>query len=190
MAENKVQFNLRNVHYAVLNETIEGGIVSYTWGTPVPVPGAVSLSLDAEGETNAFYADGIAYYVSVANNGYSGDLEMARFPEQMLQDVWGYELDTTSKVLVEKSDVNAKAFALLFQIDGDAGDNRFLLYNCTASRPQVGGSTIEATKEPSTQTVTVTASPLADGRVKASTTAQTTEAVKNSWFNAVWEAGK
>lgn len=188
MAENKVQFNLKNVHYALLTETIEAGISSYTWGNPVAVPGAVSLSMDAEGETNKFYADGIAYYVSVANNGYSGDLEMARFPEQMLQDVWGFELDETDKVLVEQAGVNAKPFALLFQIDGDAGDNRFLLYNCTAARPNVGGSTTEDTKEPSTQTVTVTASPLTDGRIKASTTAQTSDTVRNAWFTKVWEA--
>lgn len=190
MAENKVQFNLKNVHYAVLTETNNGGNISYTWGTPVPVPGAVSLSLSGEGDTNKFYADGMAYYVSVANNGYSGDLEMARFPEQMLQDVWGFELDTTSKVLVEKNGVNAKPFALLFQVDGDQGDNRFLLYNCTATRPNVGGSTTEDTKTPATQSVTVTASPLADGRIKASTTAQTTEAVKSAWFTSVWEASK
>lgn len=190
MAENKVQFNLRNVHYAVLTETVEAGVSSYAWGTPVAVPGAVSLSLDAEGETNKFYADGIAYYVSVANNGYSGDLEMARFPEQMLQEVWGFELDETSKVLVEKASTNSHPFALLFQVDGDAGNNCFVLYNCTANRPNVGGSTTEDTKEPSTQSVTVTASPLSDGRIKASTTAQTAESVKTNWFKSVWEAGK
>lgn len=182
MAEDKVQFNLHNVHYAVLTE--DGSTAS--WSTPVAVPGAVSLSLSAEGETSKFYADGIAYYVAIANNGYSGDLEMARFPEQMLQDVWGFELDSAAKVLVEKASTNAKSFALLFEVDGDASGNRYVLYKCAATRPNVGGSTTEDTKTPATQTVTVTASPLADGRIKASTTSQTTEAVKNGWFSSVW----
>lgn len=186
--ENKVLFNLKNVHYAVLTETIQGGNSSYSWGTPVHVPGAVALSLDAEGDTVKFYADGIAYYTAVANNGYSGDLEMARFPEQMLQDIWGYTLDATDKILVENSSVNPKPFALLFEIDGDQASERYMLYNCTANRPSLGGATTEDSKEPSTQSVTVTATPLADGRIRANTTAATSESVKAAWFNAVWEA--
>ena len=41
----------------------------------------MSISLDAEGETSPFYADGIVYFRSVTNNGYSGDLEIALIPE-------------------------------------------------------------------------------------------------------------
>jgi hypothetical protein len=36
-----------------------------------------------------FYADGIVYYVCQSNNGYSGDFEVAMFPEQMMLDIWG-----------------------------------------------------------------------------------------------------
>lgn len=186
--ENKVSFNLKNVHYAPLTATTsEAGVKTYSWAKPVHVAGAVSLALDAEGDTSKFYADGIAYYVSVANNGYSGDLEMARFPEKMLQDLWGFTLDTTDKVLLENASANAKPFALLFEIDGDQSGERYLLYNCTANRPGVGGATTEDTKEPRTQTVTITAAPLEDGRIKAATTSNTPESTKTGWFNAVWE---
>ena len=60
MTKNKVKFNICNVHYAPLTVT-EDGIVTYA--APVPLPGAVSISLDPTGEPESFYADGIEYYI-------------------------------------------------------------------------------------------------------------------------------
>lgn len=182
--ENKVQFNLKNVHYAVF--TAENPA---TWDTPVSVPGAVSLSLEQQGELTKFYADGIVYWQSSSNNGYEGDLEMARFPDQMRQDIWGEELIQTDNVLIENANVQPKPFALLFQIDGDQTNNLYCLYNCNATRPSVAGSTTNDTKEPKTQTCTISAVPMEDGSVKASTTATTTEEVRAAWFDAVYVKG-
>ena len=63
--KNKVKYNLKNTHYAMLNVS-EDGEVSY--GTPVPMPGSVSISLDANGEPENFYADGTAYYVEAGGS--------------------------------------------------------------------------------------------------------------------------
>lgn len=189
MPENKVQFNLKNVHYAVETETINEGVASYSYGTPVAVPGAVTLTMAPEGETNKFYADGIVYYNSIADQGYSGDLEMARFPEQMLQDIWGMTEGTTSKVLTENANVEPKRFALLYQIDGDADNNLFVLYHCTGARPGVGSTTNTNSKTPQTQTSTISADPRADGVVMARTTADTPAETKTAWFTKVFVEG-
>ena len=44
--KNKVKFNISNAHYALLSQNDNGEV---TFGTPVPLPGAVSLSLDPTG---------------------------------------------------------------------------------------------------------------------------------------------
>ena len=176
--ENKVQFNLKNVHVAVLGA--EG-----TYGTPIAVPGAVSIALDPQGEVTPFYADGIVYYHSNRNNGYSGDLEVAKYPEKVLIDIWGFELNE-DKVLVENADIEPKSFALLYQIDGDKTDSLYCLYNCTGTRPGIGSVTNTETKEPHTQKSTIAAVPLANGKVMARTTSETSDAVKKAWFSTVY----
>ena len=103
---NKVKYNLKNVHAAKLTETKSAeGVISYTYSTPQAVPGAVSISLSAEGDTSPFYADGIVYFRTTSNNGYSGDLELALIPEWFRTEILGETLDEKG-VLVERSNVS------------------------------------------------------------------------------------
>lgn len=131
---NKVKYNLKNVHAAKLTETDSDGTTTFSYAEPKAIPGAVSISLDAEGETSPFYADGIVYFRSVTNNGYSGDLEIALIPEWFRTEILQEKLDAKG-VLVENSGVGEGVkFALLFEFDGDVNAIRHVLYNCSASR--------------------------------------------------------
>lgn len=180
---DKVHYNLKNVHYAKIIVGSDGKI---TYATPVAIPGAVSIALDAQGETKKFYADGIVYWQSTGNNGYEGDLEIALVPDSFRQDILGEALDATDKVFVENSSVNANAFALLFEFDGDAAGTKHVLYNCTSTRPGLNGKTTEDSKEPDTEKLKISAVPLADGKVKARTSDDTTTAVRSAWYTKVW----
>ena len=184
MAEkaNKVKFNLKNAHYALLTVAEDG---TPTYGTPVAMPGSVSLSLDANGEPENFYADGIAYYVINNNMGYEGDLELALIPESFRTDVLNETLDSKG-VLIENSEVGLAPFALLFEFDGDVKHIRHVLYNCSASRPGIEGQTNEDTKEVQTETLTIKATPLSDGIVKAKTGNTTDATTYNDWYKAVY----
>ena len=183
---NKVKYNLKNVHAAKLTETVTDGVSTFTYAKPQAIPGAVSISLDAEGESSPFYADGIVYFRSVTNNGYSGDLEIALIPEWFRTEILREQLDAKG-VLVENND-NAESvkFALLFEFDGDVRAIRHVLYNCSASRPSIESETKEDTIEPGTETLSITADPRADGLVKARTGDTTDAAADAGWYNNVY----
>lgn len=181
---NKVKFGLKNVHYALLTVGEDGAV---TYGTPVAIPGAVNLSLDAQGDPSTFYADDMAYYVTAANDGYSGTLEVAVVPDSFRKDVLKETEDSTDMILVENVGAESQPFALLFEFNGDQKATRHVFFNCSATRPGVSGGTTNKTKEPSTESMNLTASPLANGNVKARTTHSTSEAKYNSWYQSVWQ---
>ena len=182
MANNKVKYNLKNAHYAML-QTSEEGVVSF--GTPVALPGAVSISLDANGEPENFYADGTAFYVINNNMGYDGDLELAMIPEDFRVSALNETLDD-NKVLIEDANSELNRFALLFEFDGDVKHIRHVLYNCSASRPGIEGKTNDESREIQTETLTIKATPLPSGVVKAKTGNATDSTVYADWYKAVY----
>ena len=181
---NKIKYGLSQVHYAVA--TI-GSDNSATYGTPKAIKGAVNLSLDPQGDTNKFFADNIVYYTSVANNGYEGDLEIARIPEDFYKDILGYVADGNG-VLYEDANAKPVHFALMFQFEGDVSAKRHVLYNCVATRPNIGSATKEDSIEPQTETISISATSIYaidKDVVKASANTSETTAY-NSWFSTVY----
>lgn len=150
---NKIKYGLKNCKYAVATIATNG---SATYGTVKDLPGAVSMSLSPQGDTTPFYADNIVYWTAIANNGYEGDLELARIPEDFLKDVLGYKVGGNSLVY-EDAGAAPVHFALLFQFEGDVSARRHVLYNCVATRPEIAGQTKGESIEPQTETISLTA---------------------------------
>lgn len=150
---NKIKYGIQDCYYAVATIASDG---SATYGTPVRLPGAVSLSLSAQGERSPFYADNVEYYTSISNAGYEGTLELAKIPEDFLTDVLGY-VKGGNDVLYEPLKAATVHFALLFQFEGDLAAKRHVMYNCTATRSDITGETKTETIEPQTETINLAA---------------------------------
>ena len=179
---NKVHYDLTNVYIAKVRTTGENP----PWDAPKRLQGAISMDLSAKGDTVKLRADGIDYYVSVSNNGYEGDLNLAMVPDWFRQEILGNTLSEKDKVLVENAMAEPSAFAMLYEFLYDKKHRRHVLYNCVASRPNIQGDNKDNQKEPDTESMTITASRLEGGNVKASTTEDTPDSVYSGWMEEVW----
>ena len=177
----KVKFGFKNAYYAKITEA-DGKI---TYGTPVKLNGAVSMSLAPAGESTEFYADDGLYFSDNSNNGYDGTLELALVPDDFKTDILGETLDT-NKVLIESAIGVSHPFALLCEFTQDDGARKFAFYHCMASRPELAATTTAETKEVSTETLNLTIRPNKDGIVKASTSAETSKETLDSWYSTVY----
>ena len=122
---NKVKFGFKNCYYAPI--TVSDNTVTY--GTPVQLKGAVSMSLSASGETTEFYADDAVYFSDINNNGYEGTLELALIPDDFKIACLGATKDSDN-VLIEGSTKVNTPFALLCEFTGDEKARKFVFYNC------------------------------------------------------------
>ena len=184
---NKIKYGIKNCYFAVATISTTGAA---TYSSPKALPGAVSLSLEPQGDSSPFYADNIVYYTSVANNGYEGDLELAKVPDDFCKDVLGYVEDGAG-ALVEDANSSVVHFALLGQFEGDAHAKRFVMYNCVAKRPTLAGSTKQESIEPQTETINISCTTVYNAVldtdvVKASISEATTGAY-TSWLTSVYQ---
>ncbi len=183
MEKNKVKFGLNKVHWAKILSYDENGMPVYA--APVRLPGAVSLSIDASGENEPFYADNCVYYMCNNNSGYEGDLEIALVTTDFATEILGQRLDSKG-VLVESNDAEVAEFALFFEFEGDRHKIRHVMYRCSVARPATESATTEDSKEVKTESLSLTASALENGLVKSKSCEATDKTVYDNWYKSVY----
>lgn len=180
---NKVHYDVKNVHLWPLTVAEDA---TFSFGDVHKEPSIMSLDLGAEGDQIKVRANGVDYYVTYSNNGYSGDMNFVMLSDAFKEIYLRERLDATAKVLTEHANAEPQAFAMAFEFVGDAKNRRHILYNGIASRPNIQGDNKDNQREPDTETLSTTFSPLDNGWVKSSTTDETPADVYNAWFDEPW----
>ena len=184
---NKIKYGLKNVHYSPVTETTTAGATTVTFESPIPIPGAVNLTLSPIGDTTPFYADNMEYFTAIANNGYDGTLEMALVPDSFKVTILR-EIVDANKVQFEENDKQPAPFALMFEFEGDVKATRHLMYYCKSNRPNLESATKGQGIEPKTETLNLTCRSLPGTTIiKAKTTDETSAAIYAAWYTEVYE---
>lgn len=184
---NKVKFGLKNLHYSLITETTStAGVTTTTYGTPTAWKGATKLSASPEFIEIVFYADDANYYASNKVTKYTGSLECALVPDDVLINVFCQSTDSKN-ILFESANDTTKYVALLFEVDGDKKARRNVFYKCLLKKPSTEAETIGESSDPKVDTVEFTMFPRADADAlfKACSTADTDPTSYASWFTTV-----
>ena len=188
--KNSYHYDVKNCHYCKGTKQENGTI---TFANEVKaLPGLISIDMGAEGDIFKQRADGVDYIVIVSNNGYSGTANFVKVSEDFKMDCLAERIDETTGIQYEDSDAEPSPFALMGEFKGDKEGIRWIFYNCVASRPKLAGDNKDNQKEPDTEELSITASPLPaviDGNevsiVRGGITRSMNEETFNAWFNQV-----
>lgn len=149
---NRVSFGLSNVVVGTYTVGADGTV---TMGEPMNIPGAVNLSLEPEGNDNSFYADNKKYWSGYSDNGFTGSLEMARFPDKFRTTFMGAKKLDDGGVADIKSSTKPAVY-IAYQGEGDKLSRRAILYNVTLSGIKKESKTTEDSTEPETESIDIT----------------------------------
>ena len=157
---NKVEFGISQLHVGTYTDN--NGTI--TLGTPYHQKGSVSFSPEEQSDSNTFYADNIAYYSTYSGGQLEGDLEVAMFDDEFKKQFLGF-VELTDGGLASIKNAQKPNVYLAFQVEGDAESRRVIIYNASLGAIKREYATIEENKEPTTETIPVTATGVAGNGV-------------------------
>lgn len=147
----KVVYGLKNVHYAIYDNTTK------EYGEWKPIPGSVSLSADADSSQNDFYADDVVYATIAATSKETGSIEFAAITDEMYTDLFGYYVDSVNGMYMKPTEPVNVSVALGYEISGNIHKQRGLRYNVTFTDPSQSANSMTDSTNPDTVTANYTA---------------------------------
>lgn len=129
-APNKITFGLKNCYYSKATEGSDG---TFTFATPVKLPGAQEFSTDIVGGATNVNADDQIIKTVNSFTGRTLTLKLTELPESFKKDVLGYQALSSNGNLIEVVNAPTVSFALGFEIQGDSTATRVWFYLCTVT---------------------------------------------------------
>lgn len=149
---NKVLFGFSKLYIGTYSVSSDGTV---TIGAPYKQDGAVGLVAEPQDENNTFYADNVPYYTSYSGGTREGDLTVARFDDTFKEQFMGYRRTADGGLAEIKGAVKPNVY-IMFALDGDAEELRYIMYNGAMGSINREFSTKEETAEPVTESIPIT----------------------------------
>lgn len=146
---NIVEFGVREVHMGIYTVGETGEV---TLGKPVALPGAVSISLESNSDSNDFYADDTIYWSGYTDAGMSITLEVARFPDAIKTQFLAYK-GTKDGGIAKIKGAKKPSVYIAFESEGDKQSRRGLLLNCSLGDIKREYKTTEDKTDPDTESI-------------------------------------
>lgn len=147
----KIIYGLKNVHYAVYDTDTS------KYGEWKRIPGAVSLSSDADTTQNDFYADDVVYATLSASGKETGTIEFAAITDEMYTDLFGYTYDSATGLYMQGTEPTNVTVALGYETSSNEDKVRGVRYNVTFTPPSQSSNTMTDSTNPDTVSVNYTA---------------------------------
>lgn len=159
MANNKITYGLRNVHYSIATQGNDG---SWSFATPIALPGAQEFTSDIVGGATAVYADDIVIANLIQNAGRTLTLKLTEITDEFKKSVLGYKALENGN-LIEIANAKPVTFALGLEFQGDVKARRAWFYLCNVTPISESTKTKADSAEANAVTLNITARPIEVG---------------------------
>ena len=182
--DNKVNWGLALSSWGKITVNSSGNDV---YGAPIPFKTNRQISWTQAGDVVKVFANGTVIYVGRQNSGYTGSIELTSMDDEFAKWALGESTDSNN-VQYEIKEPTVNRFYLMWEWIQDEKNTRHIMYNITATRPDLNSITKGDGDSLTAQytTVNLTAIPRADGIVKAKTRVDVNASAYNGWFSAAY----
>lgn len=156
----KVRFGLCNCAYGIVTQAEDG---SLTFGTPVMIPNAKSLTMDRTISTTPIFADNKKIYTISAFTGANLTVGFTLLTDELKQAILGHKADSKGHD-VEVTNAKTTYFYFIYQVEGDTKSRRRVILKCSATLGSEATETTSDSVNVNGDSLAISVYPVEDGK--------------------------